>query len=54
MGVIGYVVFKLIDKTIGLHTSKADQIEGLNILETVPTGYSGIVVDKYSETPTAR
>lgn len=54
VGIIGYVVFKLIDKTIGLRSAKEEEIEGLDVPETGLTGYSGIVTDKYSESPSPR
>jgi Amt family ammonium transporter len=51
VGIIGYVVFKLIDKTIGLRTKKEEEIEGLDIPEMGVNGYSGVVADKVAETP---
>ncbi len=54
VGAIGYIVFKLIDKTIGLRTKESEEIEGLDLPEMGVPGYSGVVMDKFSETPTSR
>ncbi len=53
VGIIGFIVFKLIDKTIGLRTKAEDEIEGLDIPEMGLQGYVGVVLDKASETPHA-
>ena len=54
VAVIGFVVFKIIDKIVGLRTCREDEINGLDVPETGLSGYSGIVTDKYSESPTSR
>ncbi len=51
VGVVGYVVFKLIDVTIGNRVSPTDEIEGLDIPEMGVPGYVGVKLDKFSETP---
>ncbi len=51
VGLIGYVVFKLIDVTIGNRVSPAAEIDGLDIPEMGVPGYVGVKLDKFSETP---
>jgi ammonium transporter, Amt family len=51
VGVIGYLVFKLIDLVIGNRVSPAAEVDGLDIPEMGVPGYSGIKLDKFSETP---
>lgn len=51
VGLIGFIVFKLIDIIVGLRVSPDDEIEGLDIPEMGVPGYSGVKLDKFSETP---
>jgi Amt family ammonium transporter len=54
VGAIGFIVFKLIDLVVGNRVSAAAEIEGLDIPEMGVPGYSGVKLDKYSETPLSR
>ncbi len=54
VGIIGFLVFKLIDLVIGNRVSAADELNGLDVPEMGVPGYSGIKLDKYAETPLAR
>ncbi|MFO1519158.1 MAG: hypothetical protein U1F57_05795 [bacterium] len=47
-------VFKLIDVTIGLRADPVAEVDGLDIPEVGLVGYSGIHLDKVSESPTSR
>ncbi|MCL6103139.1 MAG: ammonium transporter, partial [Bacteroidetes bacterium] len=48
---IGWVVFKLLDKTVGNRVSAQDELDGLDVPEMGTEGYSGIKMDKNAETP---
>jgi Amt family ammonium transporter len=54
VGVIGWIVFKLIDITVGNRVSAEDELRGLDIPEMGVEAYSGIKMDKNSETPLSR
>lgn len=54
VGIIGWVIFKLIDKFIGLRVPAEDELRGLDIPEMGVEGYSGIKMDKNIETPLSR
>ncbi|MDP2335321.1 MAG: ammonium transporter [Bacteroidota bacterium] len=54
VGAIGWIVFKLIDKTVGNRVSTEMELAGLDIPEMGVEGYSGIKMDKNSETPLSR
>ena len=54
VGAIGWVVFKLIDKFIGLRVPAEDELRGLDIPEMGVEGYSGIKMDKNIETPLSK
>jgi ammonium transporter, Amt family len=54
VGIIGWVVFKLIDKTVGLRVSAKDELDGLDLPEMGVEGYAGIKMDKNMETPLSR
>lgn len=54
VAVIGYIVFKLVEVTIGNRVPPSYEIEGLDIPEMGVVGYSGMKLDKYSETPVSR
>lgn len=51
VGIIGFVVFKLIDLTIGNRVKAEDELDGLDVPEMGVEGYCGIKLDKNSETP---
>jgi ammonium transporter, Amt family len=51
VGLIGLIVFKLIDVIVGNRVAPDEEIEGLDIPEMGVVGYSGIKLDKHSETP---
>lgn len=51
IGIASFIVFKVIDMVIGLRAKPEDEIEGLDIPEMGVAGYSGVKLDKYSETP---
>lgn len=54
VGAIGWVVFKLIDVTIGNRVNPDDELDGLDIPEMGVEGYCGIRLDKNSETPLSK
>jgi ammonium transporter, Amt family len=54
VGAIGWLVFKLIGKTIGNRVKPEDELIGLDIPEMGVEGYSGVKMDKNSETPLSR
>jgi len=54
VGAIGWVVFKLIDKLVGNRVSAQDELDGLDVPEMGTEGYSGMKMDKNSETPLSR
>jgi Amt family ammonium transporter len=54
VGGIGWLIFKGIDKTIGLRVSPKIELEGLDLEEMGVEGYSGIKMDKNVETPLSR
>lgn len=54
VGVIGFIVFKVIDVIVGNRVAPANEIDGLDIPEMGVPGYVGIKMDKFSETPFAR
>jgi Amt family ammonium transporter len=54
VGIIGWLVFKLIDKTVGLRVSAKDELDGLDLPEMGVEGYAGIKMDKNMETPLSR
>lgn len=51
IGALGWIVFKIIDVTIGLRVSAKDELEGLDVPEMGIEGYAGIKMDKNAETP---
>ena len=51
VGLISLLVFKLIDVMVGLRADPDAEIEGLDVPEMGVPGYSGVKLDKYSETP---
>jgi Amt family ammonium transporter len=54
VGALGWVVFKLIDVTVGNRVSAKDELEGLDVPEMGVEGYAGIKLDKNAETPLSR
>jgi Amt family ammonium transporter len=54
VGGIGWLIFKAIDKTVGLRVSAKLELEGLDLEEMGVEGYSGIKMDKNIETPLSR
>ena len=54
VGAIGWVVFKLLDKTVGNRVSAQDELDGLDVPEMGTEGYSGMKMDKNAETPLSR
>ncbi|NTU50267.1 MAG: ammonium transporter [Desulfobulbaceae bacterium] len=54
VSIIGYIVFKLIEVTIGNRVSAKDELQGLDIPEMGVEGYSGVKLDKNIETPLSR
>lgn len=54
VGIVGFLVFKLIDVTIGNRVSPEDEIGGLDVPEMGVAGYAGVKMDKYGETPMSR
>ena len=54
IGALSWVVFKLIDLTVGNRVSAKDELEGLDVPEMGVEGYAGIKMDKNSETPLSR
>lgn len=54
VGILGWIVFKVIDKLIGNRVSAEIELSGLDIPEMGSEGYSGIKMDKNAETPLSR
>ena len=54
VGAIGWVVFKLIDKIVGNRVKPEDELYGLDLPEMGVEAYSGVKMDKNSETPLSR
>lgn len=54
VAIIGYILFKVLEKTIGNRVPASYEIDGLDIPEMGVVGYSGVKMDKYSETPVTR
>jgi ammonium transporter, Amt family len=54
VGAIGWLVFKLIDKTVGMRVDPKTELEGVDIAEMGVEGYSGMKMDKNMETPLSR
>ncbi len=53
LAVISYIVFMVIEKTVGNRVSPETEIEGLDIPEMGSVGYCGIKMDKASENVTS-
>jgi Amt family ammonium transporter len=54
VGLISWLVFKLIDLIVGNRVSAKSEMEGLDFPEMGAEGYAGIKLDKNSETPLSR
>jgi ammonium transporter, Amt family len=54
VGTVGWLMFKLIDKLVGNRVKPEDELLGLDIPEMGVEGYSGMKMDKNSETPLSR
>ena len=54
VGILGWVVFKVIDMVVGNRVSVDAELEGLDIPEMGVDAYSGMKMDKNSETPLIR
>jgi ammonium transporter, Amt family len=54
VGTIGWLMFKFIDKVVGNRVKPEDELIGLDIPEMGVEGYSGMKMDKNSETPLSR
>ena len=53
LSTIAYIVYKIAEVTVGNRVSLEVEIEGLDVPEMGVPGYSGMVMDKQSETPMA-
>lgn len=51
VGIIGFIVFKLIDLVVGNRVTPEAELDGLDVPEMGVPGYVGVKLDKYSETP---
>jgi Amt family ammonium transporter len=54
VGLISLIIFKLIDLLVGNRVDREAEVEGLDLPEMGMCGYSGIQLDKTSETPISR
>jgi Amt family ammonium transporter len=54
VGITGWLIFKLLDKTIGNRVKPEVELFGLDFQEMGSEGYMGIKMDKNSETPLSR
>jgi Amt family ammonium transporter len=54
VGLISLIIFNLIDLVVGNRVDKETEMEGLDVPEMGVPGYSGIQLDKASETPVSR
>jgi ammonium transporter, Amt family len=54
VGILGWIVFKVIDKVVGNRVEPEFELAGLDIPEMGTEAYSGIKLDKNSETPLSR
>ena len=54
VGIISFIVFKLIDLIVGNRVSAKAEMDGLDIPEMGAEGYGGIKLDKGAETPLSR
>ncbi len=54
VGIIGWLMFKLIDKVVGLRVDPRVELDGVDLPEMGVEGYSGVRMDKNVETPLSR
>ena len=54
VGIMGWLMFKFIDKVVGNRVKPEDELFGLDIPEMGVEAYSGMKMDKNSETPLSR
>ena len=54
IGLVSYIIFKLIGLGVGNRVSANTEMEGLDVPEMGTDAYSGIKLDKNSETPLSR
>jgi len=54
VGSITFIIFKLLEVTVGNRTEPEAEIGGLDIPEMGVAGYSGVKLDKHSETPISK
>jgi Amt family ammonium transporter len=54
VGLISIIVFKLIDLVVGNRVEPEAEIAGLDIPEMGVAGYTGVKLDKHSETPISK
>ncbi len=54
IGIVSFVVFKLIDAIVGLRPTPKVEVDGLDVPEMGIPGYVGIKLDKFSETPMSK
>lgn len=54
VGLISLVIFKLIDAIVGNRVEPEAELEGLDIPEMGVVGYTGVKLDKHSETPISK
>jgi len=53
VGLITFIIFKLLEIVVGNRADPVAEIVGLDIPEMGVSGYSGVKLDKHSETPIA-
>ncbi|MBI4974240.1 MAG: ammonium transporter, partial [Candidatus Omnitrophica bacterium] len=51
VGLVSIIIFKFIDIIVGNRVDPDSEIEGLDVPEMGVVGYSGVKLDKHSETP---
>jgi ammonium transporter, Amt family len=54
VGLISFVIFKVIGALVGNRVTAAEELEGLDVPEMGVVGYSGVKMDKNSETPVSK
>jgi Amt family ammonium transporter len=54
VGITGWILFKILDKTVGNRVKPEVELYGLDLAEMGSEGYMGIKMDKNSETPLSR
>ena len=54
VGIVSFIIYKLIDVLVGHRPKKEDEVEGLDVPEMGLEGYCGVQLDKASESPISR